>query len=241
MRAFLLAAGHGTRLRPLTNDIPKCLVKVAGKPMLQYWFDLFRRHGITEVLINLNHFPEQVHEYIEANVADINVNLIYEDILLGSLGTLIKNRSFVKDESEFLVFYSDNLTNVNITEMMNFHKSLDNPFTMGLFRANDPKSCGIAELNDNYTITNFEEKPSFPKSNLANAGVYIMKPELLEELNANKNELQDIGYELLPKLIGRMNGYEIEEFLLDMGTHANLKLANEFVINNPNLFSYVKY
>ena len=55
MRAFLLAAGHGTRLRPLTNDIPKCLVKVAGKPMLQYWFDLFRRHGITEVLINLNH------------------------------------------------------------------------------------------------------------------------------------------------------------------------------------------
>ena len=73
MKAFLLAAGLGTRLRPITNTIPKCLVSVAGKPMLYYWFNLFRKYGITEVLINLNHFPDQVKEYIKNNIIDIKV------------------------------------------------------------------------------------------------------------------------------------------------------------------------
>lgn len=237
MKAFLLAAGHGTRLQPITNSIPKCLVPIAGKPMLQYWFDLFHKHGITEVLINLNHFPEQVEKFIDLNEKEIQVNLVNEDTLLGSLGTLINNKKFVEDESEFFVFYSDNLTNVNLTKMLSFHKSLDKPFTMGLFRANDPKSCGIAELNDNYTIIDFVEKPSHPKSDLANAGVYIMKPELLNGFNVKKEELQDIGYDLLPKLVNNMNGFEIKDFLLDMGTHENLKRANEFVKNNPQEFN----
>ena len=236
MKAFLMAAGHGTRLRPLTNNTPKCLVKVAGKSMLQYWIDLFEKHGVTEVLINLNHFPKQVKQYINENITDIKFNLVYEDTLLGSLGTLIKNSSFVKGEKEFFIFYSDNLTNVNITDMLNFHRSFSNPFTMGLFRSNDPKSCGIAELNSNYTIIDFVEKPENPKSDLANAGVYIMSPFLLDNIKLDPNKLYDIGYNLLPKLVDNMNGYEINEFLLDMGTHANLKLANEFVVENPNLF-----
>lgn len=236
MKAFLLAAGHGTRLKPITDNIPKCLVKVAGKPMLQFWFELFRKHGVTEVIINLNHFPEQVKQYITDNVVDIKVNLVYEHTLLGSLGTLIKNSSFVKNEENFFVFYSDNLTNVNLTEMLKFHRSLENPFTMGLFRANDPGSCGIAQLNNNFTITDFEEKPKFPKSDLANAGIYIMEPYLLDKIKLESDKLYDIGYDLLPTLVNNMNGYEIKEFLIDMGTHANLKLANKFVLKNSDLF-----
>jgi mannose-1-phosphate guanylyltransferase len=95
MKAFLLAAGLGTRLRPITNTIPKCLVPVAGKPMLYYWFNLFRKYGITEVLINLNHFPDQVKNYIQNNITDLSVSLVNEETLLGSLGTLLKNKEFV--------------------------------------------------------------------------------------------------------------------------------------------------
>lgn len=236
MKAFLLAAGHGTRLRPLTNQITKCLVPVCGKPMLEYWFALFRKHGITDVLINLNHFPDQVKKYVSENVNDIRVNLIYEEMLLGSLGTIMHNQCYVNNESEFFIFYADNLTNVNLTDMLNFHKSSDKPFTMGLFRTNDPYSCGIAELDENGTIIEFEEKPKNPKSNLANAGIYIMKPALFDALQLNQNILLDIGYDLLPKLVNNMNGYEIKEFLLDIGTHANLKLANEFVTSNRDIF-----
>ncbi len=237
MKAFLLAAGHGTRLRPLTNQIPKCLVPVCGKPIIEYWFSLFRKYGITEVLVNLNHFPDQVKNYISEHVKDIKVKLSYEEMLLGSLGTIIHNRSFVKGESDFFIFYADNLTNLNITDMMKFHQSSDKPFTMGLFRSNDPYSCGIAELNDKGTVIEFEEKPKFPKSNLANAGIYIMQQELLNTLLLNQHTLLDIGYDLLPKLVNNMNGYEIKQFLLDIGTHPNLKLANEFVNKNQEIFS----
>ncbi len=239
MKAFLLAAGHGTRLRPITNKIPKCLVPVNGIPMMGYWFSLFRKHGISDVFINLNHFPEQVKEYVDNNKKEIRVTLYYEDHLLGSLGTILKNRKFVMDEEDFFIFYADNLTNVNLTEMYWAHKKSGLPFTMGLFRTNDPKSCGIAELDKNNRVIDFVEKPQHPKSDLANAGIYIMKPELLDRLSFPENKLLDIGFDLLPLLKNKMLGYEIRDFLLDIGTHKNYNLANNLLRENKTLFSYV--
>lgn len=237
MKAFLMAAGHGTRLKPITNSIPKCLVPVNGKPMLDYWFELFRKHGIDEVLININHFPDQVREYISNNVDDVKVNLIYEDYLLGSLGTIINNQEFIKNENEFFVFYSDNLTNLNISNFYEFHKTKNKLITLGLFRANNPESCGIADVDDNNLVINFEEKPNKPISNLANAGIYIFNPKIFNSLELKKNKILDIGYHLLPKYINQMNGFIIEDYLMDIGTHENHSKANEFMKNNFHLFS----
>ena len=239
MRAFLLAAGKGTRLQPITNTIPKCIVPIDGIPMMDYWFSLFRKHGITDVLINLNHFPEQVEAFVAKNHGSINVNLIFEERLLGSLGTIIDNKNFVAQEEDFFVFYADNLTNVDLTKMYTTHQASGFPFTMGLFRANDPKSCGIATLNEDKTVVDFIEKPENPVSDLANAGVYVMNNSLLNTMKSDEDKLLDIGFDLLPKLIGKMKGFEIDDFLLDIGTHENYIFANEFVRQNKSLFSYV--
>jgi mannose-1-phosphate guanylyltransferase len=237
MKAFLLAAGLGTRLQPITNTIPKCLVPVAGKPMLAYWFDLFRKHGITEVLINLNHFPEQVKAYVNNTITDLKVTLVNEDILLGSLGTLIHNNKFVENEESFFVFYADTLTNVNLQEMLEIHKQSLKPFTMGLFLSNDPKSCGIVTLDQSGCVVDFEEKPTAPKSDLANAGIYIMNVDLFNKVKLHDKKVLDIAFDLLPQLVNQMQGYEIKDFVLDMGTHSNLALANEFVKNHPSAFN----
>lgn len=236
MKAFLLAAGLGTRLKPITDTVPKCLVPVAGKPMLSYWFDLFRKYGITDVLINLNHLPDQVRKFVTENDEDIKVTLVHEEILLGSLGTIFTNKSYVEGEERFFIFYADTLTNVDLGDMLKIHKASGKPFTMGLFHADNPSSCGIVELDEHNIIIGFEEKPQKPKSPLANAGLYIMDTSLLNDIKLRQDKLLDIGYDLLPTLVSNMCGYELTNFVLDIGTHDNLAQANKFVKDNPQFF-----
>lgn len=228
MKAFLLAAGFGTRLRPLTDTTPKCLVPIQGTPLLEWWLRLFEKHGITEVLINTHYLYEQVRDYIEKhNRADNKVKLVeaYEPELLGSGGTVRANFDFVKDESEFFICYADNLTNINLTEMLQFHKEKQGLLTMGLFRANHPEQCGIAELDENYKITSFIEKPEHPKGDLANCGVYIAKPEIISRFP--KREFLDFGKDVLPELINDMYGWETKDYLVDIGTPENYKRVQE--------------
>jgi mannose-1-phosphate guanylyltransferase len=240
MKAFLLAAGLGTRLQPITNTLPKCLVPVAGKPMLFYWFNLFRKYGVTDVLINLNHFPELVKDYVQNNIFDINVTLINEESLLGSFGTLLRNQKFVEKEENFFIFYADTLTNVNLIDMLDMHVKSFKLFTIGLFRTKNPTSCGIVTLDDSGSVVDFEEKPITPKSDLANAGIYIMNTKLFDKIQDDYKQTLDIGFDLLPKLINQMQGFEIKDFVIDMGTPINLILASEFVSKNPTLFYPIK-
>ena len=110
---------------------------------------------------------------------------------------------------------------------------------MGLFRTNNPTGCGIVELDENSTVTSFFEKPANPKSDLANAGIYLTSGSLfdnLPEFETNPDHVVDIGFHLLPKLVNRMKGYPIPEFLLDVGTIDNLNFANNYVKANPVLF-----
>ena len=104
MKAFLLAAGEGTRLRPLTLNTPKCLIPICERPLIEYWFDLFALYGIDEVLINTSYLAEKVREYINNHSRDIKIKLTYEKSLLGSGGTIKKNWDFVKGEIFFLSF-----------------------------------------------------------------------------------------------------------------------------------------
>ena len=223
MKAFLLAAGLGTRLRPITNEIPKCLVPINGKPLLEWWIKLFEKHDIKKVLINLHYLAEQVEEFINNYDTDIEFELFFEEQLLGSAGTIKANKSFIRNEERFLIAYADNLTNFNITNFVNFHDSHTLPFSISLFRTDTPNMKGIVELDDENTVISFEEKPDKPKSNLANAGIYIAEPEIVKLIDKEKS---DIGYDLLPKLIGMMKGYIDDYYLLDIGTHQHLEQAN---------------
>lgn len=224
MKAFLLAAGLGARLRPLTNELPKCLVPIHGKPLLAYWIELMEKHGIAQVLINLHHLSGQVKQFIKDHPSKtMDFQFFEEPQLLGSGGTLRANKDFVRKEADFFILYADNLTNINLTDFMAYHKLKKQPFTMALNRVENPQRCGIAALDDRGLVTAFVEKPENPISNLANAGVYIAKPEILDLIPTKP--ISDIGYDLLPRLVGNMAGWETKDYLMDIGTFENLERA----------------
>lgn len=222
MKAFLLAAGKGTRLRPLTDTLPKCLVPVDGKPLLGIWFDLLRHHGVSEVLLNTHHLPEQVEAYVRHHTpAGLRVHLFHEPELLGSAGTVAANRDFVRGEKLFWVLYADNLTDLNLSKLQEFHHQRQSPFTMGLFKTPEPQACGIALLDETGRVVEFIEKPKHPKSDWANSGVYLAGPDMLELLPPAG--FCDFGFDVLPRLVGRMYGYKIHEYYCDLGTPERLE------------------
>lgn len=226
MKAYLLAAGLGSRLKPITDTIPKCLVPINGHPMLDWWAKLFLESGVTEVLINTHYMVDKVHNYI-CEYNDKNTGLIfveaYEEELIGSGGTVYTNRDFVDGEDNFLICYADNLTDVDLPSFVRFHKEHKAPLTMGLFRTNVPKQCGIAELDDKGMIKAFIEKPENPVSNLANAGIYAASPEVFSYFP--DKGFSDIGKDVLPGLVNKMYGWEIPQYLIDIGTMPNYEKA----------------
>ena len=236
MKAFLLSAGFGKRLRPLTDTLPKCLVPINNIPLIEYWFRLFRKYEINDVLINTHHLSEKINDYVKKNVEDINIKISFEQNLLGSFGSLIKNKDYFINEKSFLVCYSDNLTNINITDFISFHYSHDLPITIGVFPCTNPNQCGIIELNGNYTIIDFVEKPEAPSGILANAGIYIFDLKIFDGFIPKENTLLDIGNHLLPKFINQMKGFIINDYLLDIGNLDNYDMANQYVSLNPSMF-----
>ena len=230
MKAFLLAAGLATRLRPITLNKPKCLVEVCGKPMLYWWIKLLKKHNIKDVIINVHHHSDQVIQFINKNSNDINFTIFHEKELLGSAGTLKANYDFVKNEKDFFIFYADNLTDYNLFEFMEFHKKNKKIFSMSLFKTDIPNEKGIVGLDLNNTVISFEEKPKNPKSNLANAGIYIAKPEIYNYIPEGLK--LDIGFDLLPKLVKKSSGWISNDFLIDIGTIPQLKHANKIWKNN---------
>jgi mannose-1-phosphate guanylyltransferase len=116
MKAFLLAAGEGTRLRPLTDSIPKCLVPIRQKPLLEIWLQLCARSGIREVLINLHSHADAVRSFVAGRDFGVQIRLFEEPRLLGSAGTIAANRAWVQPDPYFWVFYADVLTNMNLSK-----------------------------------------------------------------------------------------------------------------------------
>lgn len=233
MKAFLMAAGKGTRLKPFTDKHPKCLIPIHGKPLLEIWLDLLSRHGVRDVLINTHHHADQVEDFIEGQRPQraMTLNTVYEPTLRGSAGTLWDNRHFITSGDDFFIAYADNLTNLDLSKMIDFHikiRSMGGVLTMGLITAPNPKACGIASLDQHHRIVRFEEKPEHPESNLANAGVYLTNRQIFNELAAipkDSDPVMDMGYHLLPRLVGRMFGYRLPDFLIDIGTLKAYALA----------------
>lgn len=226
MKAFLLAAGKGTRLKPYTDSIPKCLIPIHGKPLLGIWLDHLREQNIHEVLINTHHHAHQVEDFVRRypHRRNIHIVLSYEPQLLGSAGTIRHCRDFVDSEDDFMIFYADNLTSVDLKRFAEFHQNCrkkNGILTMGLFHSPNPASCGIAELDSDQKIVAFTEKPEKPKSNLANAGIYVASKKIFEyfpEAPPESGSVLDFGHHVLPLLAGRMYGCPIAEYLRDIGT-----------------------
>lgn len=220
VNALVLAAGLGTRLRPITEHVPKCLAPVAGRPMLDWWVDLLVDAGVRDALINVHTLPELVRRHVALinTSGQIRMREVFEPKLLGSAGTIAANRGLADGADQVIIIYADNLSDVSLRGMLDFHRSHPDPFTMLLFRAANPSACGIAELDGDNRIVSFVEKPKEPKSDLANAGIYIVDADAYREI-ADMHAF-DVGFEVLPKFVGRMRGWPLQGYHLDIGTLA---------------------
>jgi mannose-1-phosphate guanylyltransferase len=239
VKAFLLAAGLGTRLRPLTDRVPKCLVPLAGRPMLDYWLELLQAHSFTEVLVNLHHLPSAVEEYLSRQRYAVRIRTVHENTLLGSAGTVAANHDWVDGEDAFGVIYADNLSTINLTRMADEHRRSPAWLTMALYRSPTPEQCGIAEMDSTGRIVSFVEKPGRPATDLANAGVYLVSRQALGWLRTLWEERQasavsgggdaafDFGRDVFPRLPGPMRGFLLDGYHLDIGTWENYLRAQQ--------------
>jgi D,D-heptose 1,7-bisphosphate phosphatase len=224
-KAMILAAGLGTRLRPLTDAIPKCLVPIAGRPLLDYWIDHLRAAGVREARVNTHAHAGQVRTYIDRVNAGGRLHLTesFEPELLGSAGTIAANADLADGADEVVVIYADNFSDVDLRRLLEFHRAHTDPFTIVLFRAPEPRTCGIAELDDAGRVVSFVEKPREPRSDLANAGIYVLSADAYREIAALG--AFDLGFEVLPRFVGRMRGWTWEGYHLDIGSPEALAKA----------------
>jgi mannose-1-phosphate guanylyltransferase len=225
MKAFLLAAGLGTRLRPLTDTTPKCLLPVRGVPMLSIWLDLCHRHGIGEVLINAYSHGGQVRNFVATHRNGVWATVVEEPVLLGSAGTVAANREWVAGERCFWILYADVLTNADLGEMMRFHRQQGRLATLGGYEVPDPERCGIMQADSKGVVQRFVEKPKMPMGRLAFSGLMIADAALLDEIPSRRPA--DLGFDVLPRLGGRMTAWTVSDYLLDIGTLENYDLAQE--------------
>jgi mannose-1-phosphate guanylyltransferase len=223
MKAVLLAAGEGTRLRPITNSIPKCLVPIRQQPLLGIWLELCRDSDIGEVLINFHAHGDAVRQFVSERDYGVRVSWFEEPVLLGSAGTIAVNRAWLESEPCFFVFYADVLTNMDLSAMLDFHRRAGLAATLGLYEVPNPSQCGIVEVDEHNIVRAFREKPAQPAGRLAFSGVMIGTPEFLQAIPAGAPA--DLGFDVFPRLIGRMAGYRSREYLLDIGTMSNYEAA----------------
>lgn len=216
MKAFLLAAGVGSRLRPITDTTPKCMLEFGEQCLLDIWLDAFDRAGVDEVLVNLHHLPVVVSRHLAARSAPPKVRMFYEQQLLGSAGTLVANRDWISGESFFLACYADNLTNFDLRSLIAAHLKHDSIATLTVFHSERPSAGGVVELDPTGRVIGFTEKPSEPASDLTNAGMYAFDPAVLDELA--DSPCGDIGYDLLPRLVCRARAVPVEGYFRDIGT-----------------------
>ena len=219
MRALLLSGGLGLRLKPLTDYIPKCLVPIHGRPLLDYWLDNLLNNGIEEILINTHYMAPLVEKYINESTWSSRVQLTHEEVLLGTGGTILMNHKFFKDES-FLVAHADNLTIFNLHQMIESHlkRPKETELTMMVFKTPSPKSCGIVSLDSDQIVQSFHEKVTNPPGNLANGAVYIFEPSLLEWMLGLGKKHVDLSNEVIPNFIGKIYAFYNYVYHRDIGT-----------------------
>ncbi len=228
MRALLLSAGFGTRLRPLTRTSPKCLVPVNGKPLMEYWLDMLIREGIRSILVNLHYLPEKVQAYVSASPYKKYIRTVYEENILGTGGTLLRNRAFFNNEPIVLI-HADNLSVFDFKAFVKTHQARPEhcAITMMTFETDSPKRCGIVELNSDKVVRAFHEKVEVPPGRLANGAVYIVEPIVLDFLYSLGKKTIDFSTEVLPRYLGKIYTFHNTTYHRDIGTMESYRQAQK--------------
>lgn len=223
---LILAGGKGTRLKPITDEIPKPLLPIQGKPVVEYTIDLFKKYGITTVLLSIGHLGEKIKDYF-GDGKQFGVKIIYieEETPQGTAGPLRLAKKYLTET--FVMCNADELKNIDLEEMFMFHKENNAAATIALTTVSEPSVYGVARLQGN-RIQEFIEKPKKEEapSNLINSGLYILEPAVVDYVPEG-NETVSIEKDVFPKLAkeGKLYGYHFSGQWFDTGNFERYEKA----------------
>lgn len=219
MKAFILSAGRGERLGPLTAKFPKVMLPVNGKPVIEHLILLCRRYGIFDFIINLHFCPENIVNHLDTGKSlGVNISYSFEPELLGTAGAIKRMKASLKET--FLVLYGDVMVDVDLSKLMAYHKRKKGVGTMVVHKSSHPHDSDLVECDKNGRIIRFLGKPrkKEPLTTLSAAGLLILEPDIFDFISKDRRENLE---EIFPKVIESgqtILGYETKEYLKDMGT-----------------------
>ena len=223
-KAVLLVGGRGSRLRPLTDKIPKSLLEVKGKTITEHLLDLLKKYGIRDAVLCVGYLKDKIKEYFgDGTKIGVNITYVEENEPLGTAGPLKLAKKYLKDS--FIVSNGDELKNINIPRMFRLHKRKNALATIALTTVDDPSHYGVARL-DGSRIVEFVEKPVKAPSNLINAGFYIIEPEVINMIPDGFSMLEKDVFPKLAKM-GRLRGFPFAGQWFDIGNIERYKIAEK--------------
>lgn len=236
MRAMVLAAGLGTRLRPITSSVPKPMVPVLNRPVMEHIIGLLRRNGFDQVIANLHWFPDSIRDHFgDGSGFGVELSYSFEDALLGTAGGVRNAASFF--EGSFLVISGDALTDIDLAAMREFHEAHDGIATLATRKVADTNQFGVVITDQEGRIQGFQEKPDPAEalSDLANCGIYMFDPEIFDffpspgqSLLASGNDPEgfaDWAMDVFPALLEAGEtffSHEVDAYWNDVGTISEL-------------------
>lgn len=222
MKAIIMAGGKGTRLMPLTNSIPKPMVNIIDKPVLEYVVNLCKNHGITEIGITLGYLPDAIVDYFgDGKKFGVNITYFFEDEPLGTAGGVKNAEGYLGED--FVVLSGDAYSEIDLTRAIEFHKQKESLFTIVATPHPNPVGYGIIELDFENRIKKFVEKPQVVYPSLINTGIYVMKKTVL---NFIPDGFYDFGKDLLPRLTDVAYAIVDYNYWSDIGTLASYYQTN---------------
>lgn len=238
MKAVIMAGGEGTRLRPLTCDRPKPLVPILGIPVMRHGIELLKKHGITEIYVTLQYMPaEIIRAFGDGSSMGVRIAYFTEESPLGTAGS-VKNAVGGLDE-DFIVISGDALTDIDLSEVIQFHKNKKAEATLVLSEVENPLSYGIVITSPDGKVERFLEKPDWNEvySNTANTGIYILNSSILQDIPSN--EFCDFAKDVFPKILEQkraLYGFTANGYWCDIGdVDAYLRCQRDALDGKVNL------
>lgn len=235
MKAIILAGGKGTRLKPLTDDLPKPMVKIINKPLLEYIVMQLKGFGFTEIALSLGYRSECIRSYFgDGKKFGVKLRYYVEEMPLGTAGAVKNCADFIGNE-DVLVVSGDAFTDADLSSFFYFHKYKKALVTLALKRVSDPTGFGVVRLDRKNRVTRFVEKPTKTSETLVNMGIYALNPRVLQYIPDGPF---DFGRQLFPRLVGKIHGIETSCYWSDIGTLSSYYSTNKFVAESPLLGKY---
>src|SRR5919199_1270632 len=233
MRAIVLVGGQGSRLRPITYDVPKAMVPLRNRPFMGYMMDFLRAGGLEGTVLSLGYLPDPIQGYFQGqNLNGFSIDYAVEDHALGTAGG-IKNTEEYLDGEPFVVVNGDVLSGMDLRVAIERHKESDALATIVLISVEDPTAYGLVEVDHDMLVRRFLEKPAADEvtTNLVNAGIYVMQPEVLAMIPENQEV--SIEREIFPHLQaeGRLRAYVSSSYWRDIGTPKSYLAASHDVLS----------